>query len=300
MPADNHIWFGRSVATAAAILSVVATAVGVRSTLTADDARDQAITATSENAELQRKLEQYRYDRDYQLKVFQHLDDAVDNKNPGALVLAAAFSESVGDEETRATLGDAIWNIANIRADAGEPPSPSEMKALEGLKRKAHAEDARAALPAPASPVTSNTTSQPPPKATPSIVVAAADSAARTITAGSPLGWDIDVFWCATSGDVSAARARGVGERVGALAAAGQKLGGERLGRVRVRRLSEAAEKSGAYTGGENYVVADEGEDALALELARYASAAGEPYAMMRSNTGSRWYLSIFACAPGA
>lgn len=122
----------------------------------------------------------------------------------------------------------------------------------------------------------------------------------RLLAAGDPKGWDIDVFWC--QGPVESsnfAKAQAAAELLAGRAKAGESLGGQRLGRVRLRSVPPAFQKRPGDPGRGDVVIWDAGagERALAAQvLATINPPSGNAYRLVHSTARSRWYLSVFAC----
>lgn len=124
---------------------------------------------------------------------------------------------------------------------------------------------------------------------------------AKVLSAGSPTGWDVDVFWCA--GGNEAARVRDAGLAASALATAAnaktQVMPGITYGRVRLRPLPEALQGPRSYAGRGYRVVFDNapGEaNAAKAVLATINSGAPTQFTPGRSGTPTKWYISVFVC----
>jgi hypothetical protein len=139
------------------------------------------------------------------------------------------------------------------------------------------------------------------------------------LTPVSSNGWDIDVFWCARRDPAAQSanfeRALNEGLALAAMAQRGDRIGNERLGRIRVRTLSESAQNvTGPFvyfkTG--NRLLFDKGnkaEEELAAELTRLLNQAGPNGTRGNLANGeiktqdqqrpSKWYLSLFICEAG-
>lgn len=131
--------------------------------------------------------------------------------------------------------------------------------------------------------------------------------------------WDIDVFWCARSDQAAQsanfARAVNEGRKFAGMAQRGDRIVNQRLGRIRVRILSESAQNiTGPFTyfnSGNRllYDRNDQAEKALVIELTKRLNETGG-----NGNKGdlaaglieakdqgrpSKWYISLFICGAG-
>ncbi len=134
----------------------------------------------------------------------------------------------------------------------------------------------------------------------------------------SKTGWDIDLFWCERrpvgddrqtvltadlDSDRNFAEALGLGQKLAARANANEPLGGQKIGRVRVRILPETLQSNEKYDGlsGGLYLMSDsDAETALAnriweldkrLTVQRKDALIGQPK--------TDWYVSGFFCLAG-
>lgn len=278
-------YMGRTLATVAAVLSIVATVVGGWSAWRAKQAEDQA-KAT------QLELDQVKLANEYQIKVFELIDKSLASEQ-GGLILASAYTSSLKDQALQASLTNAIRVVAQSRQGVGKL-TPEEAAALQILQTTAReaagreiAADAEASAPAKVAAVIANPLS-----------TAGVTQAKVNVKAVNPVGWDVDVFWCEGVGEPSRALANAVARDLGAVADAGAALGGQKLGRIRVRELRTAVAQRGNLPQATNEVRADEGEDTLADATALVATAQvpAKPFRRIRSNSGTKWYLSVFAC----
>ncbi len=110
-------------------------------------------------------------------------------------------------------------------------------------------------------------------------------------------GWDIDVFACEEHpGQLTAAKQ--TADYLGKLADARTGLGGQPLGRIRLRTLPAATRrKLNTFAG--NQVMAATNEGAIANPLAKAAGeASGLPVLIRPASTPTPWYVSVMFCAP--
>lgn len=116
--------------------------------------------------------------------------------------------------------------------------------------------------------------------------------------AGAIGGWDLDIFWCAHA-DLAQAKANYTSacRAYGTLISQSQ-VGGESIGRVRLRRLPTALQGKGYPTTGTvvRYDVGEASEQLLSDEIGRTVWPGR--YKLQPSNSGTRWYVSMFSCGP--
>lgn len=131
----------------------------------------------------------------------------------------------------------------------------------------------------------------------------------RTLAKGDRLGWDIDVFWCA--GGDSAVELRNyldgsrLGMQLAELANRRDRIGGEKVGRIRLVPLPES--RQGNNNGinlperGEGYQIRPEpSEERFAGPLLHTLATQGWQFSRTTSDTPTRWYISLFACRHGS
>jgi hypothetical protein len=116
-------------------------------------------------------------------------------------------------------------------------------------------------------------------------------------------GWDIDIFWCGKPppGPAKVAAAEAGNYKVACQAfntlSATSRVGGESLGRRRLRRLPPNRQDGIYYPNSGLSVRYDVGQASEQL-LGQAVGMAVWPkgYALQPSSSGTRWYLSLFAC----
>jgi hypothetical protein len=209
----------------------------------------------------------------------------------------------------------AAQNIAVADTDA----APADVKASpESLASQANATEVplvETKAPAPGGPTPAAPTAglAAPPVTLPAAAYAAcaappaisdAGRSAKThLTAGSPnTGWDIDIFWCGRPGTtiadktIEAANYRKACRAFVELSA-NQPVGGETLGQRRLRRLPSALQDGIYYPQAGDVIRYDLGrasEQILGQAIGDKVWPKG--YALQPSSSGTRWYLSMFAC----
>lgn len=124
---------------------------------------------------------------------------------------------------------------------------------------------------------------------------------ARVLSAGSPTGYDIDVFWCAGDREAdNAAVAQRAAVSLAAKADTLQPVGpGVRFGRVRLRPLPIALQTQGSYADRGYRIVYDLGPgDRAAASAVKSVLDASSPPAFTpgTSDKPSKWYVSVFVC----
>jgi hypothetical protein len=272
----------RTLATISALFSVVATVAGVVSGYYAEEANRRA----QDNANT---LARMTLNKDYQVHVFDMVDKALSMKS-GGLVLAAAYAKSVDDTQVQQALTEAIRVVAQARDQSGDHLTDAEKQAFQLLKQ-----DVQTASQAPDAADAQTLVVEAPNSA----VGGAADRVVNTDP--DPLGWDIDVFWCESRGAPSQTAATAVANALSSIAETPRgQVAGERLGRVRLRKLSRASASGGGFPDQANTVRADSGKTDLAggvQAVANAALAAGaDRFTVSASKSHIKWYLSVFAC----
>ena len=130
-------------------------------------------------------------------------------------------------------------------------------------------------------------------------------AAPEALTGPSKDGWDVDVFWCkGPDALLNYRRAVVVSKALADLSTSGRALAsGVRLGRVRRRPASEQYQQQEGSPARYAMVVADSGPGEREAAIALRDSAntlLGAPMLRLGTSTGTptRWYLSMFVCAP--
>lgn len=130
----------------------------------------------------------------------------------------------------------------------------------------------------------------------------------QVLAAGDPLGWDVDIFWCSGGGPVAEGRnyADGltVGRQLAAISSARGRIGNEKVGRIRLVPLP--ASRQGVRDGvqlpssGDGYQIRPEPNELIFADPLRALISSGpRQFQHVRSDTPTRWYLSIFTCQAG-
>jgi hypothetical protein len=280
-------FLGRTLATVVAMLSIVSTAAGLWSAHRADQAKQQS--EATQNA-----FEQLKLNKDYQLHIFELVDKSLSSTD-GGLILASAYATSLDDAKLQKNLADAIRAVAAARkGGGGKPLSTEETVALNDLSTSVQQAAAGAAVAA----------AKPEEMAVAFLANASSDTGVKaTVNTGkvNPLGWDVDVFACASRGAPSQALAQRIVDDLAAKARAGTTLGNQSLGRIRLRILSVETQKRGGFPTSTNEVRADIGEEPFADAVAAAVNAMpGAPAARFDRRTSKSktpWYVSVFACA---
>ena len=113
----------------------------------------------------------------------------------------------------------------------------------------------------------------------------------------SPTGWDVDIFSCESQGDPSRKLAEQTAGLLAELSNKGERVGGQELGRIRLRSVNENAQQRLAPRPGNRVFGAPE-EERFAIAVSDFLNGrmprSGFTYS--RTNVASRWYVSIFTC----
>lgn len=128
------------------------------------------------------------------------------------------------------------------------------------------------------------------------------------LTGPSKDGWDIDLFWCERTGDEAASavnfnEALKLGKAIADQEEAGDLVGGDPWGQIRVRKLAAALQPAPAYRAyarGLSVVSDDPNEDPVINALV--AAAPGLTRVPRPATTvapRTRWYVSAFFCNAG-
>lgn len=247
------------------------------------------------------KLERYKLARQEQLTVYDRVEKHLSSPSATNLVISSAYVQMIDDAEIKKALCETIGSVAvqtfNNLAEGDERQrfqvSLRNVRELmddcsrtlaEGLAIRS-ADPALAAADEPASEVQASAATQAP------LVRVVSNAAA------SPTGWDIDVFWCESRGEGSRTMATRTADHLAAISNSSRELGGERVGRVRLRSVRPAVQASLAPVPG-NRVFGDSEErefaDAVAAELNDLLPGTNVTYSL--TNRATRWYVSLFMC----
>lgn len=124
--------------------------------------------------------------------------------------------------------------------------------------------------------------------------------ATRVLAVGKSNGWDIDIFWCQGPDEgVHFAQAVNVATLLGNKSSAGERVGGEILGRVRLRSLPKDVQSKPEYAPRGPIIVADNAaEKALAKGITDALAAARTPVTFQHvpGASGTAWYIGAFVC----
>jgi len=280
----EQVYAGRTIATVAAVFSVAATVLSGLSAWSSDRAKEQA-----ERTQL--ALDESKAVKDYQIRVFEMIDKSLSGEQ-GSLVLASAYISSLDDQKIQDALLKAIRVVAEARQRSNKL-TPEEADALQLLKadtRAAEVAQIAAAQDTPAATQAAAAVVNP-------LSENGVDSAKVNQSDVNPIGWDVDVFWCASGGEASKSLASNVAKELASRADSRVALSGAYLGRIRIRQLTDAAADQGKLPKQANAILADVGEESLGDALAAVASAkTGKIFARQPSGSRSQWYLSVFAC----
>ena len=146
------------------------------------------------------------------------------------------------------------------------------------------------------------------------------ESTSIALTPPSKDRWDVDVFWCArrdpAAQSANFSRAVNEGLKIAGMAQRGERIGTERLGQVRVRILTQSAQKiTGPFTyfKSGNRLLHDRGDRAetnLVTKLAGMLNQSGTngtgsglangDIEVTEQGRPSKWYISLFVCEAGA
>lgn len=271
----------------------VAAVFGIWSTISsrdaaesADDAKTAAISAetaaTTAKVDLDKRAADRADlggDRDYQIKITEMVIQALKDGNAGAQRAAFGIVSTLPNRDLQLNLAAALGSSSD-RQVAGSAQFISQNIA-----------DGRPALGAasPGQPGASDAKSRTIASNAPAI------GATRELTPLSKNGWDFDIFWCQGGTDLPRlAAANNLANSLADLSRSGGQLGGQRVGRVRVRPLPEAINQRAGYQINANVVRADSlpGEPDVAAALAQIGILKVEPSAQ-----ATRWYISAFYCA---
>lgn|GEM_PF-2917609 len=216
-------------------------------------------------------------DREYQLKVAELTLASIESSNAKKQMALLALAQSLP-----------------------EPMSTRLVTALTGSEDDKVASGAQSALSATVDFDRVNAASPTGP-----VAQAAATSAPTMPTAQTTvlapytkIGWDFDVFWCQGTA-MEPARYQRALKFSTALADASKgnrKIGGEALGRVRLRPLSPIVNARPGYGIYGDIVRAEPSETKFANAVAAFAGQSGTPLTVTASGTSTRTYLSFFFC----
>lgn len=282
-----------------AVLGLISAAAAAFGAWQSNLASEEASKAKSAAERAEHAFAELQYTDKRQRELYEKIESLLKEEKSGSLLIATTYVSLVDDPKTKAVWCEAIVNYARIREQVLTPTERSAVLfARECVnesrdQRMAMLESAPAAAPA-AEAAQAEPTSAP---AAPRLAV----KERQVLAAGSAVGWDIDVFSCASRGQASVAAARRIADALADRVGRGEKLGDAELGRVRLRELSKVAETRGGFPSSKNQVQAD--SDVSEQRLAEFLRAAateatGKPFTAGRSTSGTAYYLSVFACDP--
>lgn len=136
------------------------------------------------------------------------------------------------------------------------------------------------------------------------VSVGTPDFTNQVLSAGTPSGWDIDVFWCAGGGNenetTNYSSAVDVAKQLAAQASTGRPLSvGVKLGRVRLRPLPDLRQ-GGSYParGSGNTLRAESstGEQLAASALLTALNGSNHKFSITGSRMVTPFYMSAFVC----
>ncbi len=286
------------VAVVAGVSAIYSQYQATQSQIQATVAQEAATAAETELKRATLELNRDRGDREDQLVVYNRIEGQLKEASPSALAISASYVTLVRDPQIRAALCETISSVAVNASLRQNPANRAEydntMIHVRHLMRDCASE---AWLQQTLAPETGFASGSAP--STDQVVDRQAPvSRVLSATTASLDGWDVDVFWCqARPGGQS--RAQRIAAGLAKKSDTRTRVGNELLGRVRLRSLTgPAAEKLGADG---NFVSGSEDEQGFADAIAREANTlSGAPPAFRYSRTSSqtRWYVSLFVCAP--
>lgn len=124
----------------------------------------------------------------------------------------------------------------------------------------------------------------------------------KVLSYGGTTGYDLDVFWCAEGPReaINFNLASAAAQKLLALSKAKQALGGQPIGRIRLRALPADKQGNGypdASSG--NQIRYDASELGVAQDIERRLSSSGvSGFVAKQSNMNTKWYISLFVCGP--
>lgn len=265
--------------TVGAIAAVAATIAGVISAQRAENARLEAVAVAT-------AFEARKYSDELQYKVFEKIENSVTADAPGRLIVGATYLSFIQDEQAKQVWCAAITQIAQAKASSltsAERNAVTLAKdcAVPRFAPSADLEQRRADV---------DQSRRTEPSGDPAFAPALEQAQVRNAAPRNPVGWDIDVFWCADGG--SREQARAGADRLAKVAdERSRRLGGELLGRVRLIRVEKhRAPKTDA-------IYADVGEEPFAAAIAKeVGSATGRPPQVQSNAQPTPWYLGVFLC----
>jgi hypothetical protein len=256
------------------------------------------------------ELEQQQQRAEYQLKVFERVADAIEkaDTNPQQIRAAVSLVSTLpDDEDLKPGQVSLKQQLLIILVEGGLSAGGEAADAVEGIREQTS--------DAPEAAVTKDVVVQAPSEVVQQQPTMAARN--RSLSPGSlaeisprlqlpsaamrmSATWNVDVFYCA--GANSAANQTRAAAIHQTLVAAGEKQLGVSdvampLGRVRMRELTEDANRRPGYGVSRDEIRAESGESAEAAALAKLIAGEGAalPVATTRF-TRTPYYLSVFAC----
>lgn len=287
--------FNNWVTSIGAVLGVVSTAAATFGAWQANLASERADQAKLAAEATNRSFEQLQYRDKQQFELYGKIESLLKENASGSLLLATTYVSLVKDPDAKGVWCAAVINYARIRETELTAAERNAVFFAKECLSDAVEQRAQVQATIPAAAVT-------PAKPAPAQALAAQKTRwpdKKVVSAGNPIGYDIDVFACESSGQGSVLRAEQLAKRLADKFAENGKIAHAFLGRVRLRWLSAAQEAEGGYPAGLNRVQVDDdrGEQRIAEDLAVLAKeSAGQPFSIGRSVSGTDFYLSVFAC----
>jgi hypothetical protein len=249
------------------------------------------------------KLETFKISRSERMKVYERVEAQLASESPYGLLIADGYTRIIEEPQVKKDLCELIGVVAASKVQAQQSatpggPSLSVMEVLRRARQCAHLIDVgRAELTKQNGAAAANNASA----ADLEKAAGGEGSTGQDLTANpNQRGWDVDVFACAGHGQASQRLAKDVADRLADLARRGESLGGQELGRVRLRNASEAAQAALYSAPLGNSVLRSDDEADFAEAVRRLANSSDpQPnFGVLPAPATTPWYVSVFACGP--
>jgi hypothetical protein len=261
-----------------------------------------AMSASSAREDADKFAEQ-RLTREERMKVYERVEAQLGSDETHGILIAAAYTGLIQDAEMKQNLCELINLVAREKIEAA---GSTDMRAghIATLARIARdtrecSDELRRAM-ASYQATQSSGERAPPPPASQLQQAARQETPVQTVLTPNPnpQGWDIDVFSCEGQGQLSRQLAGAVAQRLAQYAQTNQPLGGQALGRIRLRHASVAAQRQLTPDPLGHSVLGSPDEQQLlnAVVADLNLNMGGARFGIRQAPPTTPYYVSVFAC----
>lgn len=285
------------------VVALIAAAISIWSQIEARRAADRATELKVQADEAQLAFQRYRGERGDQLVIYDRVEKQLGIREPHALVISSSYAQLVEDPKVREVLCQTILAVAKDRVESSEDALRPRFAAALGNASQLLKDCIIEAIEEQRIDPQGNLAGQPATAAAGGGSVVQAQAPVTKVVSSavaSPDGWDIDVFRCDSQGEKSAQLAARAANHLARASDRGRRIGGQRLGRIRLRSLSAAAQSKLAPPSNVPVVVGSADEAELAQAIAADVNQATDiDFKYSYTAAISQWYISLFACGFG-